>query len=303
MEELLGIVGAAHNLVVFEAAARHGSLTAAARALGVTQQAVSRNVLALEAALGTQLFVRRPRTLELTPAGEVLYHGVDRGLGAILDAARKVRRVTENQVIIHASPAVVLYWLVPRLAALHASNREIDLTFTICHKQVHVAEEATALGIQACDGRWPGHECCLLVPEEVFPVAAPALARALSCDGACERLLDQPLIHLDEPFFESVTWARWLRHFGVEYRDDGPGLRFTDYAAVLQAAMAGEGIALGLLPTASALIDEGRLMRVGERSWRTENGVYLVWSSRLSLTPQARAVRDWIAQAAQHPVA
>ena len=166
-----------------------------------------------------------------------------------------------------------------------------------------MAEAAATLAIRSGDGTWPGHDSALLVSEEVFPVASPAVARSVALEGAFERLPDQPLLHLDEPFIEKVTWADWLHHFGVDYRDDGAGLRFTEYTALLQAAMAGEGVALGFVASVTALVDEGRLVRVGERSWRTGNGLYLVWSNRVSLTPQARAVRDWIAEAARSPVA
>ena len=301
MNELRELTRSAHHLMVFEAAARNQSFTSAAHELGVTQPAVSRSVRQLEAALGVNLFTRSHRSVELTEAGEILSQAVSAGFGRMLEAARRLHRGTQVHVTLLTSTSFANYWLVPRLPDFHARHPDIDLRFQVSDKVLELADESTSLGVRLGDGNWDGYNSALLVGEEVFPVASPGFVETLAatnaiCDPAA--LSSETLIHLDEPFLPSLTWSEWFAAMHTEYRDEGTGLRLNHYVLVLQAAMAGEGIAMGWAHLVDGLMEQGLLVRVGSRRWRTNRGFYLIWSNETPLSRQAEAVRRWIVEAA-----
>ena len=298
MKELLELTHSAHHLVVFEAAARHRSFTAAARELSVTQPAVSRSIRQLEAALGISLFTRSHRSVELTEAGEILFQAVSAGFGRILEAARRLRGRAHAHVTLLTSAAFAHYWLVPRLSDFHARHPEIDLRFQVSDKLLDLAEESSSLGVRLGTGNWHGYNSEPIVAEEVFPIASPAYGDALAHTDDPGALARERLIHLDEPFIPSRTWSEWFDAMNARYHDDGSGLRLNHYVLVLQAAMAGEGLAMGWAHLVDPLIEQGLLVRIGRRKWRTERSFQLIWSSRTPLSPQAEAVRDWILAAA-----
>ena len=294
MRELRELTHSAHHLVVFETAARHQSFTAAARELNVTQPAVSRSIRQLEEALGISLFTRSHRSVELTEAGEILFQAVSAGFGRILEAARRLRGRAHAHVTLLTSAAFANYWLVPRLSDFHARHPEIDLRFQVSDKLLDLAEESLSLGVRLGVGDWQGYDCEPIIREEVFPVASPAYGATLARADALDALAGERLIHMEEPFLPSLTWSDWFAAMHTLYHDDGSGLRLNHYVLVLQAAMAGEGIAMGWGHLVDPLIEQGLLVRIGRRRWRTERSFQLIWSSRTPLSPQAEAVRDWI---------
>ncbi|MCY4470764.1 MAG: LysR substrate-binding domain-containing protein [Thiotrichales bacterium] len=298
MKELRELTRSAHHLMVFEAAARNQSFTVAAHELNVTQPAVSRSVRQLEAALGVSLFTRSHRSVALTEAGEILSQAVSAGFGRILEAARRLSHRTQSHVTLLTSTAVANYWLLPRLPDFHNRHPDIDLRFQVSDRHLELAEESSSLGIRLGDGNWPGYDCELLAEEEVFPVASPGFAATLEAADDPGVLVGERLIHIEEPFLPSLTWSDWFTEMNTDYHDDGTGLRLNHYVLVLQAAMAGEGIAIGWTHLVDYLIGQGLLVRVGNRRWRTGRSFYLIWSNRTQLSPQAESVRTWIIEAA-----
>ena len=298
MKELRELTRSAHHLMVFEAAARNQSFTAAARELNVTQPAVSRSVRQLEAALGVSLFTRSHRSVALTEAGEILSQAVSAGFGRILEAAKRLRHRAQTHVTLLTSTSVASYWLLPRLSDFHVRHPDIDLRFQVSDRHLELADQSSSLGIRLGDGNWPGYDCELLAREEVCPVASPGLAATLEAVEEPGALAGERLIHLEEPFLPSLMWSDWFTEMKTRYHDDGSGLRLNHYVLVLQAAMAGEGIAIGWTHLVDYLIEQGLLVRIGNRRWRTGRSFYLIWSNRSLLSPQAEAVRSWITEAA-----
>jgi len=303
VKELRELTRSAHHLMVFEVAARNQSFTAAARELGVTQPAISRSVRQLEAALGVNLFTRGHRSVELTEAGEILYQAASAGFGRMLDAAKRLHHRTQSHVTLLTSTAVANYWLLPHLSDLNARHPDIDLRFQVSDRQLDLADESSSLGVRLGDGGWHGYDCELLAEEEVFPVASPGVAARLSGVDDPGALVGERLIHIEEPFLPSVTWSDWFATMNTEFHDDGTGLRLNHYVLVLQAAMAGEGIALGWSRLVDYLTERGLLAQVGRRRWRTGRSFYLIWSNRTPLSPRAEAVRSWILEAAANRIA
>ena len=137
MENWISLIGSPRHIFVFEAAARCGSFTAAAREIAVSQPAVSQSMRQLEAALGAQLFVRGHRHCELTTAGERLYAVVSNGLGQILRTAQAIKDENQDRpVTLSVSSAFANYWMVPRLAGLHAIDASIELRMQVTERDV-----------------------------------------------------------------------------------------------------------------------------------------------------------------------
>ena len=300
MKELRELTRSAHHLMVFEAAARNQSFTAAARELGVTQPAVSRSVRKLETTLGVSLFTRSHRSVALTEAGEILSQAVSAGFGHMLEAAKRLRHRTQTHVTLLTSTAVANYWLLPRLSDFHIRHSDIDLRFQVSDRHLELADESSSLGIRLGDGNWPGYDCELLAKEEVFPVASPGFAATLEAADDPGVLAGERLIHIEEPFLPSLTWSDWFAEMRTRYHDDGTGLRLNHYVLVLQAAMAGEGIAIGWRHLVDYLMEQGLLVRIGSRRWCTGRCFYLIWSNRTPLSSQAQDVRTWIIEAASN---
>lgn len=295
MQELWKLLTSPRHLIVFEAAARLGSFTRAAQELNVQQPAVSAAIKQMESSLGVKLFHRSHRKVELTKAGERLFADVSIGLDHILSSARGIyQRGQNDHVTLSVSTAFAYYWMVPRLENLHTRHPDIDLRLQTSDREPDIDAEGISLAIRRGDGNWPGVHSALIAPEVIYPIASPQVMRAAVNLKTVANLLHERLIHLEEPVRERPTWSQWFAHHGVREREPKAGLRLNDYALVLQAAMAGEGIAFGWKHVTSGLIAKGLLAAKTEWSWTTGSGFYLVWSRDNPLIPQAEQVRDWM---------
>lgn len=300
MQEIGRLFHSAHHLMVFDAAARHLSFTKAAKELNVSQPAVSLAIKQFEAALGMPVFLRRHRAIELTDAGRVLADDVSEALGRVVRTARELRRRQDRgHVTLSISTAFANYWMVPRLAAFHASHPEIEIRLQTTDKDLDLAEEGLHLGVRRGFGDWEDVEGEKIADERLFPVASPKLAAYLMGIRSLSDLSHARLIHLEEPFRPRPTWGDWFTAMGVSYTDRGEGLRLNDYALVIQAAMAGEGIALGWWHVLEGLIAQRLLMPVSDWEWRSDQAFYLVWPRAETLPETVKAVRDWILETAR----
>jgi DNA-binding transcriptional LysR family regulator len=302
MRELSRLTGSIHNLVLFEAAGRLASFSQAAEELGVTQPAVSQGVRRLEAAIGARLFHRQHRSIALTDAGERLYSDVSASFTRILSTARQIGRAARSDhVTVMASTAFATWWMVPRLADFRARHPLVDLRLETLDKDLDISSEATSLAVRRGDGRWPGYAQALIARECLVPVASPAYLARRKAPRSVDGLRNCPLIHLDEPHRYRPGWPEYFRHAGVDFRDQGEGLRLNDYALVLQAAMAGEGVAIGWAHICERPIAQGLLVPVGPWRWETGAGFHLVWSQTQTISAHAALVRDWIVGVADAP--
>ncbi|EBA17290.1 transcriptional regulator [Roseobacter sp. SK209-2-6] len=304
MQELWKLVTSPRHLIVFEAAARLGSFTRAAEELNVQQPAVSASVKQLELSLGVQLFLRSHKKVVLTAAGQRLFADVARALEQLLVSARSVQQLARRDyVTLNASSAFNNYWMMPRLADLHAAHPGIDLRLQSSDREPDIDAENISLAVRRGDGNWPGCEAELIAQEAIYPVAAPRLVSGLSADFTLSDLPLQRLIHLEEPIRDRPTWQQWFGHFGLTGLPLEGGLRLNDYALVLQAAMAGEGFAFGWKHVTDPLVTQGLLAAKRDWVWESGRGFYLVWSRKSPLGPEAEKVRDWILDRVQADMA
>jgi len=301
MQELWQLVSSPRHIMVFEAAARHQSFTKAAEELNTHQPAVSTAIKQLEQALGVLLFTREHKKVALTAAGSRLHADVSRSLEQILQSARSVQQLTRNEhVTLNSSSAFSHYWLMPRLADLHARHPDIDLRIQSSDREPDIDAENISLAVRRGNGHWQGCHAALIATEAIYPVATPRiLSQVIDRDGKPD-LANQSLIHLEEPIRERPTWPQWFDHFDYTARSPHSGLILNDYALVLQAAIAGEGIAFGWQHVTDRLVEQGVLAARKDWTWDTGLGFYLVWSKMRELTGAAAQVRDWIVRTCEH---
>jgi LysR family glycine cleavage system transcriptional activator len=281
----------------FEAVARHRSFTHAADELCLTQSAVSRQIKALEEALGLRLFTRLHRAIDLTGEGQRLFDSVTRGLDdisacvAALGASAKAPQIT-----VSASVAFAWFWLMPRLERFGALQPDIDLRVLATDQPVMPGTGEVDVAVLFGSGQWEGLEARLLFGERVYPVCSPAYMRAHPVLHRPEDLLDQTLLHLEygKPSFGGVDWRTWLLRQGVNGQPVRRGLRFNSYPMVLQAAEAGHGVALGWSYVTDPLLAEGRLVCPVGRTLETREGYYMCASKNAGENPGIAAFLQWI---------
>src|SRR5579863_4723590 len=238
-------------LLIFEAAARAGTCSAAAREFNLTQPSVSRNIAQLERHLGIALFTRSPVGLELTPEGHFLYSALSDGLAKVETALRElIADRTRKQVVeLSLSTAFVTHWLIPRLREFHDAFPEVDLRFQLISGTLRgpPGNVDLAMRMTSPEGEANYHSWAF-GPEIVLPVCSPAY---LQGHGRLEQPTSEKghvLLHFSDPLLD---WEKfWGTPLASRRTPRVTWIEFSDYAVVLQAAMNGEGIALGWVTAA-----------------------------------------------------
>jgi LysR family glycine cleavage system transcriptional activator len=281
-------------LRTFVAVGRRMSITLAAQDLCIVQSAVSRQIQALEAALGCRLFVRAYRSIEFTPEGRHLFRSADPMLEQLGAAIDTLRPPAERPCItITATIGVTALWLLPRLGAFQRSAPDIDVRVAATNRVMDLERDGMDLALRYCpDGRrrTVRYACSARCS---CPVAHPSLGVTAIEDPA--QLRRHVLIDYDDPSRPWMQWKHWLRGAGHKAAATGHGrLLFNQYDQVVQAALAGQGVALGRLALVGNLLAEGKLAVATTRPQvATDHGYWLLARSGAGGRALA-AVRDWI---------
>ncbi len=280
----------------FEAAARHLSFTKAAAELFLTQSAVSRQIQTLEEQLGVRLFRRETRRLSLTQEGEVLYRAVAESLSRLAEVCAGLRAARRRpRVNVSAAVGIAALWLVPRLSFFQDIEPDVDVRLSADNRLVDLDHEDIDLALRYISPDKAPPEAVLLFEEEVFPVAAPALAARLP---ACLRAAD--LAELTLLAFEHsrqapwLSWEPWLAGMGLANALPKAVLQFNQYDQLIRAAEDGRGIALGRGPLVAPMMADGRLRLIGGTRLRiVARGYYLV-RARQSARPEVERFAAWL---------
>lgn len=284
----------------FEAAARRLSFTLAAQELFVTQSAISRQVKALEADLGVQLFERRHRAIRLTPAGQTLLRATEQALRLLADAAADLRaNAARRPLTVTCSVGFASLWLVPRLLEFRDAHPEIDLRIDANNRLVDLEREGIELAVRYCPPELAPEGAVRLFGEEVFPVCAPRIAEERPLATPAD-LAQHVLLHFgdDDGVLPSASWTVWTEAMGLSRLTPAGSLRFSQYDQVIQAAVEGQGVALGIGPLVRRHLERGRLVAPFEQRFATPRGYYLATSARARLRADVRAFSGWLVEAA-----
>lgn len=282
-------------LRVFESAARHLSFTAAAAELGSSQPAISQQIKRLEERLATRLFDRVYRGIVLTEAGETLLGPVQEGLAALDAGLEAVIGRQQHEVLQVATDfAFAAYWLMPRLQRFHQLYPEVDVSLVTSERDMTSLPAEIDVAISFGDGRLKNGQVHLLFKEEVFAVCSPHL---LNGQGACanQLLARLPLLHLrPESRSRWFDWNGLFRALGIAETPSPGSLRFDNYTLLIQAAIAGQGVAIGWRHLVDELLAQGLLSRVDGRTVTSEFGYYVVLPERKRRVRLVQNFVDWL---------
>jgi DNA-binding transcriptional LysR family regulator len=279
----------------FVAVGRRMSITQAADDLCLTQSAVSRQVRALEDALGVKLLTRGHRTIAFTSAGERLYRcadGVVQDLQNVLGVLR-IGRGQRQPVTITASVGVAGLWLLPRLTAFQQTHPDIEIRLAADNRILDLHTEDIDLAIRYCSRAAAPEGAIWLFGETVVPVAHPALGK-LHLHSVAD-LAGESLLEFDDPRRPGLQWSEWLRAMGWENPKPRGMQRFNQYDQLMQAAASGQGIAIGRLELIQPLLAERRL-QVLAAPRRLADAEFAYWLVYAEAEPRAEVgkVGEWI---------
>jgi LysR family glycine cleavage system transcriptional activator len=284
------------TLRVFEAAARLKSFKEAGDELNVTASAVSHRIAALEEELGTPLFVRHTRRIELTPQGERLAAGVRRGLAEIRRAVTSVDRREGTRLRITGIPSHVTRWLAPRLHRFRNAYPDIELHVTADLAVVDLTQRAFDIALRFGSGVYPGLHAEYLMPDAIFPVASPRyLAEAGPIEKPADLLLLTHILDVTAEDDESGTnWRTWLAHHRLAMDGIDRGMQFNGAAITLEAAAGGLGVAIARRSLVGEEIRSGRLVQVLPGEIATNWSHYALCLPDMADWPPLRAFVDWL---------
>ena len=264
----------------FEAAGRLLSFTLAARELFVTQSALSRQIQALEDGLGVQLFQRKHRALALTPAGSAFHRAVGETLRSLASAADMARGASRAPgLTMTTTVSFASLWVIPRLPAFRERHPEVEVYVSADDRLVDLGRGDVDVAIRyVADARAP-EGAVRLFGERLLPVVSPKLVRRggtpLAKPGDLARHV---LLHLDDPEGQTpwLEWGQWLAANGEPGLKPAGSLRFKLYDQVIQAAVGGQGVALGRVPLIAEHLRDGRLIAPFPKRYDSARGYYVV---------------------------
>lgn len=279
----------------FVAVGRRMSITHAAQDLCLTQSAVSRQVAALEAQLGVRLLVRGHRSLAFTPEGERLFRAADGVLYQLQDVLGSLSaRGAPRPVTLSASIGVTGLWLLPRLSRLQQRLPGVDLRVSANNRVADLRSDGIDLAIRYAPAGAVPDDARRLFGETVAPVASPAAVAGRTIASA-QDLQGLKLLEFDDPEHPWLQWQGWAAALGWPPVRPPGLLRFNQYDQMIQATLAGQGVALGRLELIRPLLAEGRLVRVASPTCRVPTAhAYWLVQAQPQPSDEVRRVAAWI---------
>ena len=281
------------SLQVFEVAARHQSFTAAAEELCVTQGAVSRQVQELEQSLDTQLFVRSGPHITLTVTGSTLAGRIGYAMDSLREAVQMARPTSESRYItLSILPSLNTKWIAPRLGQFIQSHPDVELRIAASRDLVvdfDIAEIDAAIRYGA--GKWANLKAELLATETVTPVCTRAYAEQIG--------LKEPRDLINATLLETASsdnWVTWFRAAGVESGIAPKGTYLGDGAAILQAAIDSQGVAMGRSVLIADDLQNERLFAPFQLQLKSTYSYWFVTPPNKTTSANLNAVRDWLMQ-------
>ncbi|MDA8048957.1 MAG: LysR substrate-binding domain-containing protein [Rhodospirillales bacterium] len=295
------LIPSARSLLVFEAAARCGSCGAAAREFNVTQPSVSRSIAQLETHLGLLLFTRSVRGLVLTEEGQALYRAVGEGFERIEGALAAIvaARTRKEVVELSFSTAFVTHWFIPRMQRFYRDFPTVDLRFQLISGTLRGPFGNVDLAMRMQPGENTDCHAWEFAPELVVPVCSPAYLRD---NGSLEEGCETPhtLLLFADPLQD---FARYWGPLRGPRTPASTSVAFSDYAVVVQAAMNGQGIALGWVSAVSHALGQGTLVPASSRRVATGRAYHLMAPRTRPLKDVTLAIRDWLSVEMQADIA
>ncbi|AQH05441.1 LysR family transcriptional regulator (plasmid) [Burkholderia sp. KK1] len=281
----------ANALFVFEAAARCGNFTRAAQELYVSQPAVSRMLARMEDHIGVRLFERVPGGIELTESGRIMYRAISHGFSEIESAIREIetRATGIESVTLSVSTGFTTHWLMPRMSRLNEAFPHIDLRFQLISGRIGGPLNDVDLGMRFLHTGEIDENAVLVMPETLLRVCNERYYETAHTDAG--RAHGDTIIVMDD---DHRGWHDRFSAFAAPAQHVAALLTFSDYAIVVQAALLGQGIAVGWLNVVSHWLAQGALLPAGQKVIVTDRRCCLIMPANRPLRPIVASVRDWI---------
>lgn len=278
-------------LRAFEATARLQSITRAAGELHVTHGAVSRQVRVLEDALGQRLFVRQGRGLSLTQAGQQLRDGAGAAFDQLRDTWAGLQRSSRGPFVLGCSGSVLARWVIPRLDRLQRDLPDLALHLTAQESPLSPDAGQVDAALMLAAPPWPANwQVALLAPERTGPVVSPRYAGWAQLKGQpADALIHEPVLHtVSRP----QAWDDWAKAENLPAAPSGTGQNFAHLYYLLEAALAGLGVAIAPEPLVAEDLAAGRLL--APWGFRETDAAWVLATPQRGSDARAQALVLWL---------
>ncbi len=280
-----------NSLKCFEAAGRLLSFTRAARELNVTQAAISHQIKVIEQYLGVSLFIRYPRKLVLSEQGKALLPDIIEAFDRVSMAIGSVsKEQSSNMISVRLAPSFAAKWLSPRLKYFWLQYPEIDLCLYHAHPPVDFEREEIDIAVTYGKGDWAGVIADPLLSLDFFPVCSPTFMKNDKPLTDIENLRYYSLLH--DASYE--CWNDWLKLAQLTNINANKGTIIDDTNVLIQAAIDGQGIALGSTTFVEEYLENGKLVKPFDVVLRNEFAYYIVCPLKHMENPPVKAFKEWL---------
>lgn len=288
-------------LYTFIQVSKHLNFTKAAKELNLTQGAVSIQIKLLEEELGFRLFRRDVRKISLTREGTELLQVVEPALNHILAKIESLKsRGLEESLTVSTLPSFAAKWLIPRLLQFQRLYPAIDFRVHTSEQPVNFLVEKVDCAIRFGTGNYPELYVEHIIDEVYFPVYSPDLLQPGKPLQKPEDVHNYPLLHDDYACHPSAfTWKEWAEAMRVTNLDFKRGFQFGQSDYVIQAAIAGQGIALTRISLAADDLKSGLLVPLDSCGVVSDLSYYFVCPPEYQSLPKVKAFRKWIIETMQ----
>jgi len=282
----------------FEAAGRRLSFTLAAEELFLTQSALSRQIKALEDSLGIALFERRHRALALTVKGAAFHRAVTETLEALAGAAESTRSAARTPgLTLSTTVSFASLWIIPRLERFRARHPEIEVYVSADDRVLDLQRGDVDIAVRYLPDATAPADAVRLFGERMLPVVSPrVLQRGKAPLRSPGDLAHHVLLHLDDPEGRTpwLDWRSWLASNGQPGLQPAGSYRFRLYDQVIQAAVAGQGVALGRIPMLAEHLRDGRLVAPFPKRYDSARGYFVLTAPRAADRSDVQRFLRWL---------
>ncbi|MBT4043264.1 MAG: transcriptional regulator GcvA [Rhodospirillaceae bacterium] len=282
-------------LLAFRTAAHHLSFLQAAQIRNVTPGAISRQIQGLEEMLGTRLFHRHHKRVELTAQGRDYLAEISTPLDHLAAATARLRGERHSAAIsICAYPTFAIRWLLPRWGRFYDRHPDVDVRLTTSLNPVDFSRDDYDLSIQVMGGnaQTAGLQSHQFLSVDTYPICSPDVAARIN---APSDLVEHTLIHSGP---RPTDWRRWLTTVGLPTLNGARELRFESLNLAIQAAIEGIGVAIGIDALVREDLAQGRLVRLFDMQRRSNHPFHIVYPDGKAKDERLIAFRDWLLEEA-----
>ena len=284
-------------LLSFECVAKHGSISRAAAELNLTQSAVSRQILQLEAMLDVALFDRVRQRLVITAAGKLYLKDIHRLIADLKDSTNRIMACGSNTSLLNLAvlPTFATQWLIPRLPGFLKKVPDATVNFSTRISAFDFGVEPFDAAIHYGSPDWPGAVAYHLMHEDTIPVCSRKYQEAVRIRKPSD-LAQAVLLHQST---RADAWSEWFEAMNIDQTHPRRGPHLELFGMIAQAAVHGLGVALLPRMLIEDELSSGKLVELFSCSIRSAHSYFLVVPENKATTQLTAAFTRWIVREAK----